>query len=60
MIGIFIFQKTLQQDKYRNFWNMEYSRNISKKYINNRNIENLGIWNIPWNIPKNVKQATGA
>ena len=42
--------KILKQEKSWVIWNMEYSRNIPKKYIN-RNIENLGIWNIPWNIP---------
>ena len=46
-----IFQKILKQEKSWVIWNMEYSRNIPKKYINKRNIENLGIWNIPWNIP---------
>ena len=26
---------------------MEYSRNIQKKKLNNRNNQNFGIWNIP-------------
>ena len=30
---------------------MEYSTNIPKKLHHNQNIENPGIWNIPWNIP---------
>ena len=30
---------------------MEYSRNIPKKKVHNQNMENFGIWNIPWNIP---------
>ena len=30
---------------------MEYSKNIPKKMVNKLNVENSGIWNIPWNIP---------
>ena len=44
-------KKNGTQSKYRKIWNMEYSRNIPKKKVHNQNMENFGIWNIPWNIP---------
>ena len=41
-----------QQQNYPKYWNMEYSRNFPKKKVDNKNMQNFEVWNIPWNIPE--------